>query len=168
MAVTNSKFLIKMEFLIVSSPFAKRRLLTRILDNMDDVKKVVIFVHKQSKADFLASFLSESGYPATSIHGGRFPWQREDAIRKFNSGEMKILVKTSVAAHGLDIASIQKIVSYDLPRGIDEFVRRIGQGVQSTNFFDPQIDYALAYDMVRILQQVGEVIPDCLSAYSLV
>lgn len=40
------------------------------------------------------------GYPVTSIHGDRTQREREDALRRFRTGQTPILVATAVAARG--------------------------------------------------------------------
>jgi len=60
-----------------------------------------VFVQQKRQADFIAAFLSELNYPATSIHGDRYQSQREQALRDFRTKKMSILVATSVAAKGL-------------------------------------------------------------------
>lgn len=78
----------------------KREKLTELL-NVDDPQGTIIFVGTKRTADFLATFLSESQHPATSIHGDRLQSQREQALRDFRTNKMKILIATSVAARGL-------------------------------------------------------------------
>lgn len=154
------------------SRFEKRKKLMEILDSSDDVSGTIIFVETKRNADFLASLLSETKYPTTSIHGDREQRERELAIKTFKAGSMKILVATSVAARGLDIPGVQHIINYDLPKGIDDYVHRIGrtgrvgnQG-RATSFFDPENDAAIAPDLVRILTQAGAEVPECLSSFS--
>lgn len=61
----------------------------------------MVFVETKTAADRLAVFLSESEHPTTSIHGDRKQSQREEALRDFKSGKMKVLIATAVAARGL-------------------------------------------------------------------
>lgn len=58
--------------------------------------RVVIFVQDRKMADFLASLLCERNISATSIHGLRYPYQRESAFAEFRSGHRQVLVSTSV------------------------------------------------------------------------
>lgn len=51
-------------------------------------------------ADQLEDFLDADGYPVTSIHGDRSQREREEALRRFRSGQTPILVATAVAARG--------------------------------------------------------------------
>lgn len=82
------------------SKYEKRNKLMEILDSADP-KGTIVFVETKRNADFLASFLSESKHPTTSIHGDRMQSQREQALRDFKNGTMKVLIATSVAARGL-------------------------------------------------------------------
>lgn len=51
-------------------------------------------------ADQLEEYLYSQGYPVTSIHGDRNQREREDALRRFRTGQTPILVATAVAARG--------------------------------------------------------------------
>lgn len=82
------------------SKFEKRKKLMEIL-NAGDPRGTMVFVETKRTADFLASFLSESEHPTTSIHGDRKQSQREEALQDFKKGKMKVLIATSVAARGL-------------------------------------------------------------------
>lgn len=63
--------------------------------------KCLVFVKNKRTTDFIATFLCEKNFPATSIHGDREQKQREEALKDFKSGKMDILVATSVVARGL-------------------------------------------------------------------
>ncbi len=78
----------------------KREKLTEIL-NAEDPTGTIVFVATKRTADFLATLMSESCHPTTSIHGDRLQSQREQALRDFKEKKMKILIATSVAARGL-------------------------------------------------------------------
>lgn len=132
----------------------------------------IVFVETKRGADFLASLLSETEFPTTSIHGDRLQSQREMALADFKSGKMKVLIATSVAARGLDIKNVNHVVNYDMPSSIDEYVHRIGRtgrlgnNGRATSFFDPENDSAIAADLVNILEGAGQEVPDFLKNYS--
>lgn len=84
--------------------YAKRDKLMDIL-NEGDCSGTMIFVETKRQADFLASYLSETTYPTTLIHGNRLQEQREKALADFKSGKIKILIATS-AARGLGLYNI--------------------------------------------------------------
>lgn len=132
----------------------------------------IVFVETKRGADFLASLLSETEFPTTSIHGDRLQRQREEALADFKSGKMKVLIATSVAARGLDIKNVNHVVNYDMPTSIDEYVHRIGRtgrvgnNGRATSFFDPENDTAIAGELVKILDGAGQEVPEFLQNYS--
>ncbi|XP_022228621.2 ATP-dependent RNA helicase vasa [Drosophila obscura] len=148
--------------------YNKRAKLTELLEECAD--GTIVFVETKRGADFLASFLSETEFPTTSIHGDRLQSQREQALRDFKSGRMKVLIATSVASRGLDIKNVKHVVNYDMPKGIDDYVHRIGRtgrvgnNGRATSFFDVEHDSGLATDLVKILEGSDQEVPDFLRA----
>ena len=69
-------------------------------------------------ADFIATYLSDQGFPTTSIHGDRLQRERETALADFKLGKMPVLVATAVAARGLDIKDVKHVINYDLPNSV--------------------------------------------------
>ena len=51
---------------------------------------------------------------------------REQALRGFSLGSVKVLVATDVASRGLDIKGIGHVVNMDLPKTFEDYVHRIG------------------------------------------
>jgi probable ATP-dependent RNA helicase DDX4 len=92
--------------------------LQEILNTYGDAANegILVFVETKRNADFLASWLSETKIPTTSIHGDRLQREREEAIRDFSYCTMKLLIATSVAARGLDIKNVTHVIDYDLHR----------------------------------------------------
>lgn len=150
--------------------FQKRSKLMELLSESSD--GTIVFVETKRGADFLASLLSETEFPTTSIHGDRLQRQREMALTDFKSGKMKILIATSVAARGLDIKNVKHVINYDLPNSVDEYVHRIGRtgrvgnNGRATSFFDPDQDSAIASDLVKILEGASQEVPQFLLSRS--
>lgn len=147
--------------------FAKRNKLIELLRDVG-TDRTLIFVETKRNADFLATALSQEGFPTTSIHGDRLQREREEALRDFKTGKMPILVATAVAARGLDIKGVAHVVNYDMPKDIDEYVHRIGRTGRvgnlgkATSFFDTGADSAVANDLLKILSEAGQEVPDFL------
>lgn len=148
--------------------FSKRKKLMEILDSADP-KGTMVFVETKRNADFLASILSETSHPTTSIHGDRMQREREEALRDFKNGKMAVLIATSVAARGLDIKNVAHVINYDMPKSVDEYVHRIGRTGRvgnrgrATSFYDEEQDSAISGDLVKILTQANQPIPDFLA-----
>ncbi|KMY90330.1 ATP-dependent RNA helicase vasa isoform X2 [Drosophila simulans] len=148
------------------SKFNKRAKLMEIL--REEADGTIVFVETKRGADFLASYLSETEFPTTSIHGDRLQSQREQALRDFKNGSMKVLIATSVASRGLDIKNIKHVINYDMPKNIDDYVHRIGRtgrvgnNGRATTFFDPDQDRLIAADLIKILDGAGQTVPEFL------
>lgn len=52
---------------------------------------------------------------------------REKILAEFKSGDIKFLVATGVAARGLDIQNLSRVVNYDVPDQVEDYIHRIGR-----------------------------------------
>jgi ATP-dependent RNA helicase RhlE len=89
--------------------------------------QALIFIEKKHGAAKLVDQLSKRGIEADSIHGDRSQAMREKILTDFKSGKLKYLVATGVAARGIDIGDLSRVVNYDLPFKPEEYVHRIGR-----------------------------------------
>jgi ATP-dependent RNA helicase RhlE len=87
----------------------------------------IVFVNTKIGCDRLARQLSTSGLRVAAIHADRSQRERTDVIEAFRAGRIRTLVATDVAARGLDIDSVALIVNYEVPRGLDSYVHRVGR-----------------------------------------
>jgi ATP-dependent RNA helicase RhlE len=90
-------------------------------------ESAIVFVNTKIGCDRLARELARSGLRAEAIHADRAQKDRTAAIEAFRAGRTKVLVATDVAARGLDIESVGLIVNYEVPRGLDSYVHRVGR-----------------------------------------
>jgi superfamily II DNA/RNA helicase len=87
----------------------------------------IVFVRTKHGADRLARQLTHSGVPAEPIHGGRSQGQRERTLASFRSGRVGVLVATDVAARGIHVDGVARVVHYDLPADAKDYVHRSGR-----------------------------------------
>ena len=131
-------------------------------------QKTLIFLRTKHKAQKLCEQLGREGYAAGAIHGNRSQAQREQALADFSAGKTSILTATAVLARGLDIPDVQNVINFDMPGEIEEYVHRIGRTGRVGNdgrafsFIDWVDDGKIQRDLVRILKQSGQVVPDFL------
>eukprot|EP00452_MALV-II_sp_L67-6_P000264 gene264-89_t len=91
-------------------------------------EKCLVFVGMKRTASWLASELwRKGGYQATEIHGDLEQPEREKALEHFKTGDRPVMVATEVAARGLDIPKVAKVINFDMPTAIDDYVHRIGR-----------------------------------------
>ncbi|MFM2483530.1 DEAD/DEAH box helicase [Celerinatantimonas yamalensis] len=120
-AATNIK-----QWLITVDKDTKSALLSHLI-NEQKWDQALIFIEKKHGAAKLVDQLAKRGIKADSIHGDRSQAMREKILAEFKSGELKYLVATGVAARGLDIGELSRVVNYDLPFKPEEYIHRIGR-----------------------------------------
>jgi ATP-dependent RNA helicase RhlE len=89
--------------------------------------QALIFIETKQGAAKLVSQLEKRGIPVESIHGDRIQAVRERILSDFKSGQIKFLVATGVAARGLDIQNLSRVVNYDVPDQVEDYIHRIGR-----------------------------------------
>lgn len=131
---------------------------------------VVIFCMNQKDVDDVTEYLLLKGVQAVSIHGGKDQTERNEAIREFQAGNKDVLVATDVAAKGLDFPNIEHVINYDMPKGIENYVHRIGRtgrcgktGV-ATTFINKGVEESLLIDLKHLLQEAKQRVPPVLAA----
>ncbi len=98
-----------------------------LLLSKEEFQRVIIFVAMKHVASKLAYSLSDNGISAESIHGNKTHVQRQRALKKFKSGNARVLVATDVAARGIHVDNVTHVINYDLPQQFDDYVHRIGR-----------------------------------------
>ena len=90
-------------------------------------QQALIFIQTKHGAAKLVSQLEKRGIKAEAIHSGRSQAVRTKLLADFKSGELGLLVATGIAARGLDIDELARVVNYDLPDEADDYIHRIGR-----------------------------------------
>jgi ATP-dependent RNA helicase RhlE len=114
------------QWLITVDKDTKSALLSHLI-NDKEWDQALIFIEKKHGAAKLVAQLAKRGIEADAIHGDRSQAMREKVLADFKSGKLKYLVATGVAARGLDIGELSRVVNYDLPFKPEEYIHRIGR-----------------------------------------
>ncbi|UQV24674.1 DEAD/DEAH box helicase [Vibrio sp. J383] len=89
--------------------------------------QALIFIETKHGAAKLVAQLEKRGIQAEAFHSGRSQAIREKILADFKKGNLKYLVATGVAARGIDIDNLSRVVNYDIPFPADDYVHRIGR-----------------------------------------
>ena len=87
----------------------------------------LVFVRTKHGADRLVKRLGSHGVSAVAMHGNKSQRQREQALARFERGEVDTLVATDVAARGIDVERISHVINFDPPADSETYVHRIGR-----------------------------------------
>ena len=77
--------------------------------------------------------LSSRGVDAVAMHGDKSQRQREQALARFERGEVMTLVATDVAARGIDVPDVARVINFDAPEDRETYVHRIGRTGRAGN-----------------------------------
>src|SRR3954469_16642103 len=77
----------------------------------DDRGLALVFVRTKAGAERLVEKLRRHDVDAVAIHGDKAQSQRERALERFDSGKVRTLVATDVAARGLDVDRITHVIN---------------------------------------------------------
>jgi len=89
--------------------------------------QVLVFTRTKHRAKKLAIQLSQNGLSAASLQGNLSQNQRQDAMDRFRSGRVRVLVATDIAARGIDVSRITYVINFDLPDTADAYTHRTGR-----------------------------------------
>jgi ATP-dependent RNA helicase RhlE len=95
--------------------------------NQDETGLALVFVRTKAGADRLVEKLRRHDVDAAAIHGDKGQAQRESALHRFDTGKVKTLVATDVAARGLDVDDITHVINFDPPEEPDVYTHRVGR-----------------------------------------
>ena len=89
--------------------------------------QVLVFCRTKHGSDALARKLEQSGVRTAALHGNKSQNARTRALADFKAGKLAALVATDIAARGLDIDSLPRVVNFELPNVPEDYIHRIGR-----------------------------------------
>ncbi|MFC3033836.1 DEAD/DEAH box helicase [Pseudoalteromonas fenneropenaei] len=104
----------------------KQELLSELIGKKN-WQQVLVFVNMKEVADKVVAELKLDGITATVCHGDKKQSARRRALSEFLEGKVRVLVATEVAARGIDIVGLPRVVNFDLPFLAEDYVHRIGR-----------------------------------------
>lgn len=111
----------------------KKGPLLRYLIKHHQMNQVLVFASSVHRADAIADKLSNNGYSAMAMHSKKSQGARENALYKFKSGDIQVLVATDLMSRGIDIPFLPFVINYELPRSPKDYIHRIGRTGRAEN-----------------------------------
>lgn len=106
----------------------KLNLLLHLLEDRENLKRVIVFVRTRELAENIARFLERKEAGSLRVlHANKGQNSRMNAMTDFRSGEIRILVSTDVSARGIDIPAVSHVINFSVPRDHLDYVHRIGR-----------------------------------------
>jgi ATP-dependent RNA helicase DeaD len=123
----------------------------------DPDAQTLAFARTRRDVAEIADRLAEAGFAASSLSGEMDQAARNRALAAFKRGDLRILVATDVAARGIDVPDIARVVHIDVPTDVDTYVHRSGRtgraGRQGTSSL--LVSPSLREQTSRLLRRAG-------------
>ena len=154
----------------VPNYYTKLNLLSYLLSDKDEMKKVLVFVSSKKIADRLFNQLEEFyASDVAVIHSNKSQNYRFKSIKKYDEGSCRVLVATDIIARGLDLDKITHVINFDTPKYPENYVHRIGrtgraeEKGKSILFFTEREEKYKGYIENLMQYEIPELeIPDCV------
>ncbi len=104
----------------------KIKLLKALLKD-ETLDKVLVFIKTRERLMELIRYLDQDDIRYVYMRGEMDQEKRLEAMRRFTSNEVKIMLATDVVARGIDVVDITHVINFDLPRSAEIYVHRIGR-----------------------------------------
>lgn len=89
--------------------------------------QTLVFVRTRADAAHIANELVVTGFAASALSGEMEQAARNRALAAFRRGGLRILIATDVAARGIDVMGVTRVVHGELPTNADAYTHRSGR-----------------------------------------
>ena len=119
---------IEQQCYLVKNFFTKINLLSSLISDKQEFKKVLVFVSSKRNADLIYEKLKEDAVSELGIiHSNKSQNYRIRTIKQFEEGVNRILITTDVMSRGLDLDKISHVINFDTPIFPENYMHRIGR-----------------------------------------
>ena len=87
----------------------------------------IIFANTRDQVDKIANELAKHGYECLSYRGEMDKSERRQNLKAFREGKVSLLVCTDLAARGLDLDYVGRVINYHLPEEMSNYLHRVGR-----------------------------------------
>ncbi|HVU00443.1 MAG TPA: DEAD/DEAH box helicase [Polyangiaceae bacterium] len=100
-------------------------LVNLLLANPD--AQTLVFAKTRADVARIAEELGNAGFRVSSLSGEMEQAQRNRALAAFKRGDLRVLVATDVAARGIDVQDIARVIHAECPTDPDSYTHRSGR-----------------------------------------
>ena len=121
----------------------------------DEDAKSLVFARTRADVARIAGELAEAGFVVRTLSGEMEQPERDRALAAFRQGGVQALVATDVAARGIDVRDIARVIQIEPPTDVETYTHRSGRtgraGKQGTSvlFVAPSHYQAIARGLAR-------------------
>lgn len=92
-----------------------------------DINQAIIFCNSVNRVELLAKKITELGSSCFYIHSRMRQDHRNRVFHDFRNGACRNLVSSDLFTRGIDIPSVNVVISFDFPQSAETYLHRIGR-----------------------------------------
>jgi translation initiation factor 4A len=97
------------------------------LYNNISVAQTIMFVNSKKKIEWVYDMMKKKDYPVSLIHSDLEQSERNEILKNFKNGNIRMLLSTDLFARGIDVQQVSLVINYDLPKNLENYIHRIGR-----------------------------------------
>jgi ATP-dependent RNA helicase RhlE len=149
---------------------SKASLVELLIADKSVYSKVLIFTKSKRLADKLFELIGDK-FPEQVgvIHSNKAQNNRFETVRKFKTGENRIIIATDIISRGLDISEVSHVINIDTPDTAETYMHRIGRtgraeqkGVAITFTTEAELEYLKAIEELMNTTVTHQDLPESL------
>jgi len=94
--------------------------------------RVLVFCSSVERAERVCDLLKKTEHTCDLLSANQTVKQRAKVLNLFKNSEIKVLVASDVVARGIDIESLECVLSYDCPHKAKTYVHRAGRTARAS------------------------------------
>jgi len=87
----------------------------------------IVFTNTREQCDKLAAEIEKNGFQCVVYRGEMDKGTRRNNLKSFRNGEVNLLISTDLAARGLDLDYVGRVINYHLPQEMANYLHRVGR-----------------------------------------
>lgn len=93
------------------------------------IAQSIIFVNSIEKSIEVKNEFTTNDYSVSVINGSLSPEERENVMKEFRQGNIRVLIATDVISRGIDVQQVNVVINYDIPTiaNRESYLHRIGR-----------------------------------------
>ncbi|MBO9667884.1 MAG: DEAD/DEAH box helicase [Bdellovibrio sp.] len=87
----------------------------------------IVFTNTREQCDKLANEIEKKGFACVVYRGEMDKNERRSNLNSFRKGQVDLLISTDLAARGLDLDHVGRVINYHLPQDMENYLHRAGR-----------------------------------------